>query len=225
MLLTAISLMVAAIPEALPAVVSVSLAMGARTMSRHQALIRNLPSVETLGSVPFICTDKTGALTQNKMHVDGIYTEGQFFRAMPGADPHRLWLRLGQGLALSNDTEIGAEGIDGEPTEVALCQAAADSGYHKIELQQQLPRVGELAFDSQRKRMTTLHALEHGYIAFCKGAPEQVIAKCSYSIGDQDGSDSNGSGSSGSDFDGNALLQQAQSLAAQGYRVLALAMR
>ena len=89
----------------------------------------------------------------------------------------------------------------------------------------ELPRVGELAFDSQRKRMTTLHALEQGYIAFCKGAPEQVIAECQYAIGVRDDGDAYGSDSLNPAFDGSALLQQAETLAARGYRVLALAMR
>jgi Ca2+-transporting ATPase len=210
MFLTAVSLAVAAIPEALPAVVAISLALGAAKMVKQNALIRRLPAVETLGSITFICTDKTGTLTQNRMRAEVFWTGAV---EDPKEEP---WPSLLRALALVNDAAPGADGrLVGDPTEVALLEAAGERGMDVEALRRQWPRDGEFPFDSERKRMATLHALNDGWLACVKGAPEAVLQRCPWRV----------TARGPVPFDAEEALAQAERLAAQGLRVLAFAER
>jgi Ca2+-transporting ATPase len=203
LLLTTISLAVAAIPEALPAVITISLAFGAKRMVKRQALIRKLPAVETLGSVTYICTDKTGTLTQNKMQV-----EKSIILNNNDADEINNLLLL--NMSLSNDVQVNENGkAVGDSTELALYEYAAAKQYNKNDLQNQYPRLAEIPFDSVRKCMSTLHRYENRYLLLVKGALESLLERSAL----QD------------EVFAKDLHQKTETLAAEGYRVLAHAYR
>lgn len=191
MFMIAVSLAVAAIPEGLPAIVTISLAIGIQRMVKRNALIRRLPSVETLGSTTVICTDKTGTLTLNQMTVKKIFSndkiitvsgsgykpEGDFFYEGKYIHPKEIELLLRIG-ALCNNSRIDNNEVIGDPTEGCLIISAEKSGLKKEELDLKYPRIGELEFTSERKRMSTLNKVGGKNFVYCKGAPDIILDYC-----------------------------------------------
>jgi P-type Ca2+ transporter type 2C len=193
-----IALAVAVVPEALPAVVTISLALGVQRMIKRHALIRRLSAVETLGSITAICSDKTGTLTKDEMTVRGIYVagesfqvsgegyrpEGAFFLQGVAVQPSGALGALLRGAALACDAQVVYDEaierwqVKGDSTEGALVVAAAKAGIDKSRLDVQFPRLEEIPFTSESKRMTTLHAEEGGAVAYSKGAAEIIVGSC-----------------------------------------------
>ncbi|MBR9692160.1 calcium-translocating P-type ATPase, SERCA-type [Candidatus Woesearchaeota archaeon] len=186
-----LSLAVAAIPEGLPAVVTMALSLGTSRMVKRNALIRKLPSVETLGSTTVICTDKTGTLTLNQMTVRKIYandkiisisgrgyeTTGNFYHKKEKINPKEIELLLKTGV-FCNDSKLSEGKVIGDPTEGALIVSAAKAGIDKKGLEAKYPRTSELQFDSERKMMSTQHRLNNKVTIFTKGAPDLLLEKC-----------------------------------------------
>ncbi len=229
-----VSLAVAAVPEALPAVTTISLALGVQRMVKRNALLRRLPAVETLGCTTFICSDKTGTLTQNEMTVRKIYVNGQtidvdgvgyepeggFYlkgtEISPQSEPHLLLL-LRAGASCNDSRLTNADGlwqIRGDPTEGALLVVAAKAGIKEED--STVPRIAEVPFSSERRRMTTIHDTPQGVVAYSKGAPEAILDFCTRIY-------SEGIDRELTDQDRKGILQVNQEMAAGALRVLGLA--
>ncbi len=238
MLIFGIALAVAVVPEALPAVVTISLAIGVQKMVKRHALIRRLPAVETLGSTSVICSDKTGTLTKDEMTVRKLYCAGELFTvtgagyapegefSQNGGTPTAPTPGLRQMLVaatLASDTHLvqlpaGGWDIKGDPTEGALVVAAAKAGVEKMSLDAENPRVAEIPFSSETKRMTTIHEAGEKRTAYAKGAPEVILAGCDFVLTPAGPAPLDDAGR-------DKILLQAQAMAGEALRVLGIAMK
>jgi Ca2+-transporting ATPase len=238
MVLFGVALAVAVVPEALPAVITISLTLAAQRMVKRNALIRRLPATETLGSVTVIASDKTGTLTKDEMTVRRIFAggelleisgagyvpEGELLRDGAAVEPPPAVLEALRAAVLASDAQVvGPDGdgrweVRGDPTEGALVVAAAKAGLRRADLEARFPRVDEVPFTSESKRMTTLHAVDGGTVAYAKGAPEVILDACTRRLGDS------GEAALGAD-ERERLLATARGLAGDALRVLAVARR
>jgi Ca2+-transporting ATPase len=236
MFIFGIALAVAAVPEALPAVVTISLAIGVQRMVKRNALVRRLPAVEALGSTSVICSDKTGTLTKDEMTVRKLHTrertitisgsgyepEGEFLLSGTVVEPSREETDLLLAAALVCDAHVvrddmhGSWQIKGDPTEGAIIVAAAKAGMQKDDLDLRFARVGEIPFTSEAKRMTTLHAVGDAHVAYAKGAPETILDGCSRQLTSQGEVALGGA-------DRETILEAVRQMAGEALRVLGVA--
>lgn len=238
MLIWGVSLVVAAVPEALPAVVTIALAIGVQRMVKRHALVRKLHAVETLGCTTIVCSDKTGTLTQNQMTVRQVYVRNNFFDVTgtgyepcgeflskgipcnPKEDSHlRKLLTIA---SLCNDARLVQEGnawrIKGDPTEGALISMAAKAGLWQNDLNYLFPRIDEQSFSSERKKMTTVHQTTEGEVAYSKGAPEMILNSCRYVLENEQEREL-------TDEDKQNISSATQLMAGNALRVLAISSR
>ena len=236
MLIFGVALAVAVVPEALPAVVTISLALGVKRMVRRNALIRRLPAVETLGSTSVICSDKTGTLTKDEMTVRRLYVDGHMIEVSgTGYEPVGTFSMNDAGASISTPVSMllraatlasdarveqkngaGTWEVKGDPTEGALVVVAAKAGLNKADLDSQFSRVSEIPFTAETKRMTTLHETPEGIVAYSKGAPEVIVQSCTSQLTD--------TGAEPLDEARRAdVLERARQMAGEALRVLAVA--
>ena len=230
MVIFAIALAVAAVPEALAAIVTGALAIGMHEMAKRNALVRKMPAVETLGCTTVICSDKTGTLTKGEMTVRRIFAGGRTIEVTgvgytpeggfsPAINDHSINLLLKGGVLCSDATLVEEEGrwfVKGDPTEGALVVLAVKAGLHQQETRLQYPRIEEFPFSSERKRMTTIHTMEdRKRVAFVKGAPEVLLERCSFLL--------NGAERALTDAERTKILAANEAMAKDALRVIGVA--